>query len=343
MNRTARVAHLAGWWGLAMLVWVSPVWAHVPGDIPIPDDPNVRVVEQLANPSGGRIDYAKVEMAIEAMADPSFNSAAFEAELNRWVAVIRARVPADAPPTQVMEAMGEVLYTPGSWNDQRPFSYDLDDPLGAHSEAKLVSHYLHTRKGNCISMPTLLIILGQRLGLVMTLSQVPQHELARLQDVNGRWFNIEATSPGAPPDSKYINEMHISQRAIQSGIYLRTTTPRETVAAMLDPLMNIYAHTRPPGYLLGLAKLVERIDPKNPEGYLFEANAYFLELGHRYLVHHLTPAVLPPAQRADFEALYEANARIVSRLEAMGWSPPTAAGDAAYLQRVRRYKAEHGG
>jgi Uncharacterized conserved protein len=323
---------------------ISP-WsqAQTPGAVPIPNDPNVRILEQLANPADGRVDYAKVQTTIERAVNPTFDAAAFNAELDRWANMVRARVTKGAPPTDVMTVLGQVIYTPGPWNDNHPFSYDLDDPLGAKYQNKLVSTYLRTRKGNCVSMPTLLIILGQKLGLNMTLSQAPQHEFARLQDVNGRWFNIEATSPGSPPDSKYINEMHVTPLSIQSGIYLRTTTPHETVAAMLEPLEGIYAHTRPPGYLLGLAKLEERIDPKNAGGYVSEANAYFLTLAHRYLVHHLTPEVLPPAQRADFNALYDANTRIMNQVEAMGWAPPTKAGNKEYLERVERYKAEHGG
>lgn len=327
-------------WVIAFLVISSRAWAQSAGFVPIPDDPNVRLLARLANPPNGRVDYAKIQTAIEHAINPAFDAAAFNAELDRWADLVRARVPEGAPPTEVMTALGQVIYTPGPWNDNRPFSYDLDDPLGAKYQNKLVSTYLRTRKGNCVSMPTLLIILGQKLGLNMTLSQAPQHEFARLQDINGRWFNIEATSPGSPPDSKYINEMHVTPLSIQSGIYLRTTTPRETVAAMLGPLEGVYAHTRPPGYLLGLAKLEQRIDPKNAGGYVSEANAYFLTLAHRYLAHHLTPEVLPPAPRADFNALYNANEHIIKQVKAMGWTPPTQAGDKEYLERVNRYKAE---
>ena len=332
------------WLGALAFLAISP-WAqaYLPGGIAVHEDPNLHIIEQLANPLDGHVDYAQVQTAIELVANPKFDAKAFNATLDHWASLVRARVPKDAPPTAVMTALGEVIYTPGPWNDHHPFSYDLDDPFGKVYENKLVSTYLRTRKGNCVSMPTLLIILGQKLGLTMTLSQAPEHEFARLQDVNGRWFNIEATSPGSPPDSKYINEMHITQQQIESGIYLRTTTSHETVAGMLDPLEAVYAHQRTPGDLLGLAMLVVKLDPKNAGGYVNEANAFFLELQHRYLYRHLTPANLRPEQRADFNALFESNTRILKRVEAMGWAPPTPAGDKEYLDRIQRYKAAHGG
>jgi regulator of sirC expression with transglutaminase-like and TPR domain len=313
---------------VACVMTLSPgVWAQTSGTLPLPDDPNVKILEQLANSSDGHVDYAKVEAAIEHMVNPSFDDAAFEAELNRWANIVRARLPEGAPPTQVMTTLGEVIYTPGPWNDHHPFSYDLADQSGLNVQTKLISTYLRTRRGNCVSMSTLLVILGQKLGLDMTLSQAPQHEFVRLRDTNGRWINIEATSPGSAPDDTYIQDLHISPLAIRSGIYLRTTTPRETVAAMISPLESVYAHTRPPAYLLGLAELAEQLDPKNADGIVFEADAYFLQLGHRYLVRHLTPNMLPPTQRSDFNALYNANVRLINQAEAMGWTPPTESGN----------------
>ncbi len=191
-------------WALLM---TPSLWAQSVGPIGIPTDPNVQLIAHFAN---GRVDYAQVQAAIEKMANPAFDTAAFDAALAHWATVIQKRIPAHAKPTQVMEAMGEVLYTPGPWNDQHPFTYDLSDPLAKNNATRFVSAYLRTRKGNCVSMPTLLVILGQKLGLNMTLARAPEHEFARLQDTNGRWFNIEATSPASPPDEKYINELHIS-------------------------------------------------------------------------------------------------------------------------------------
>lgn len=340
---TCRNNVMRGCLAVAMLALSSSLLAQAVGPIGIPPDPNVQRLAQLANPPDGHVDYAQVQEAIERMANPSFDTAAFDAELNHWVTVIQKRLPAHAQPTQVMTAMGEVIYTPGPWNDQHPFSYDLSDPLAKNNGRRFVSTYLRTRKGNCVSMPTLLVILGQKLGLTMTLAQAPGHEFARLQDTNGRWINIEATTPNSWTDDQYIKMLHVTPRSMESGIYMRTLTPRETVSAMLDPLLGVYARTRPSGYLLGLARLTQQLDPMNADGYVMEGNAYFLELSRRYLVHHLRPEKLPPAERDDFNALYQSDNAVMARVEAMGWEPPTAAQDKAYLQRIQRYKTTHGG
>ena len=129
-------------WMVCFMALSPSVWAQISGALPLPDDPNVRILGQLANLPDGHVDYAKVEAAIERMVNPSFDDSAFEAELNRWANIVRARVPKGAPPTQVMTTLGEVIYTPGPWNDDHPFSYDLADQSGLNVQTKLISTYL---------------------------------------------------------------------------------------------------------------------------------------------------------------------------------------------------------
>src|SRR5579875_3885299 len=96
----------------AMCFFVPQVWAQTPGTIPVPDDPNVRVLAHLADAPEGHVDYAQVQTAIEQAINPTFNAKAFNAELEHWTIIVRARVPKDATPTQVMTALGEVIYSP---------------------------------------------------------------------------------------------------------------------------------------------------------------------------------------------------------------------------------------
>jgi hypothetical protein len=78
------------WFWVAVLL-APHAWAQTPGAIPIPDDPNVRVLAQLANPPDGRIDYARVQTAIERAVNPAFNAVAFNAELDHWANIVHDR------------------------------------------------------------------------------------------------------------------------------------------------------------------------------------------------------------------------------------------------------------
>nr|WP_244292546.1 transglutaminase family protein [Xanthomonas hyacinthi] len=162
-----------------------------------------------------------------------------------------------------LDALLVTLYQSGPWNDNRPFRYDLDDPLGKNRTNKLLATYLATRKGNCVSMPILLTILGQRLRLFMTLATAPEHVLVEFVDDESRWLNIEATAGGFKFDSSYERETGITPTAIQNEIYLRPLSPHETVGVMASTLMEHYTAKKQGDALLAVAELALTANPKD--------------------------------------------------------------------------------
>lgn len=74
-GRGRRARRVKRWaWATAFMA-ISP-WAQAqtPGAVPLPNDPNVQVLEQLANAPDGRVDYAKVQIAIERALNPAFDA-----------------------------------------------------------------------------------------------------------------------------------------------------------------------------------------------------------------------------------------------------------------------------
>jgi regulator of sirC expression with transglutaminase-like and TPR domain len=162
----------------------------------------------LPNP---KIDFAEAKLAVDALLDPSTDIAAVRRQIMEWERKARANIPANATVRDTFDALVRTLYEPGHWNDFRPFSYDLDDPLGRKPETKRLATYLASRKGNCVSMPILFVILGQRLGLPVTLALAPRHVLVKFKDeTHQAWRNFEATHGAFKADSA-TNESCTSQ------------------------------------------------------------------------------------------------------------------------------------
>ena len=63
------------------------------------------------------------------------------------------RIAADGSYVDKLKAPRQVIYEAGTWNTNRPFVYDHDDPYGHDLRNKLLATYLDTRRGNCGSMP----------------------------------------------------------------------------------------------------------------------------------------------------------------------------------------------
>lgn len=300
---------------------------------------DLKTIKALVAMPEGQIDLAEAKLAIDHVIDPGIDAEATMAQLDTLASRIRERFPADANRRVKLEVLVTSLAQPGPWNDYRPFSYDLDDPLGKNIRNKLLSTYLATRKGNCVSMPILLVILGQKLGLDMTLATAPEHVLAKFRDDSGEWINIEGTSFGSKHDASYQQEMGITPRAMANHIYLRPLSKRESVVVMMGTLMEFYGKQGLQGHRIAVADLALQVAPKDVQAMLQKGNAYYVLLKQRYLSQYRSLEEVPSAERADFEMLGRNNLAWFAKAEALGWVEPTTVQNASYLQHIQRTKA----
>lgn len=290
-----------------------------------------------------RIDYAEAKLAIDRLIDPETDAVAVRRELDAWTKATDANMPAGADERGRLEALLKTLYEPGPWNEGRPFSYDLSDPMGRKPANKLLATYLATRKGNCVSMPILLVILAQRLDLTLTLATAPAHVLAKFADDRMQtWVNVEATGGGFKYDSSYERDLDISSVALDNGIYLRPLRPRESVGVMASTLMEHYAREKDADALLAVAELALEANPKDTVAMIWKANAHYLQLQQRYVQRYPRVSDIPTAEHTDYLRLSQENLAWFAKAEQLGWAPRTPEQEAKYLATIQREKAQRG-
>jgi regulator of sirC expression with transglutaminase-like and TPR domain len=282
------------------------------------------------------VDLARAKLTIDRLIDPSIDVETTVAQLHALAQAVVARLPAGASRSDQHALLLSTLYEPGPWNDHRPFSYDLENPLGTDIQAKLLSTYLRTRKGNCVSMPILVTLLADRLGLPATLATAPEHVLTKVVDDRGQWLNIEATDGGFKYDSSYERELGISAKAIENGIYLRPLSRREAIGVMLATLMEFYNATGQHERQITVAERALSLNANDVVAMQHLGGANYKLLQERYVSHYPTPAQIPAELRADFERLSRDNLRWYAQAEALGWTVPTPEQRAAYLQQIQR-------
>ncbi len=333
MGKPARRHWIACLFGLCFAAVLAPAWAS---------DPLAALKAQFAL-ADAKVDYATAKLTVDRLIDPGVDTAAIRRELDRWEQAIRTNVPAGANGRQTLDALLKTLYQPGRWNDGKPFSYDLDDPLGKKPVNKRLATYLATRKGNCVSMPILVAILGQRLGLTITLSTAPEHVMAMFaDDTQQAWVYVEATGGGYKRDESYIRDTGISQTALDNEIYLRPLYPRESVGVIASTLMEHYARKGDGDALMAVADLALAANPKDTVAMVWKANAYYLQIQERYRKPYPNAADIPADKVADFQRLSRENLAWFERAEALGWAQKTPEQDAAYLQSIQREKTKRG-
>jgi len=299
-----------------------------------------RLQQQLSQPDE-QIDFAEAKLLVDHLMDPSIDGPAVLRELDSLTQAVRARTSPGLSSRARMDVLLSTLYVPGPWNDHRPFTYDLKDPLGKDWRAKLLSTYLRTRKGNCASMPVLVAIIGQRLGLTVTLATAPQHMLVKFAD-GQTWLNVEATAGGYKWDSSYERDLDISASAIANQIYLRPLNPREAVGAMAAILMEQLNHDRRGDDLLETADMLLAVNPRDTTAMVQKANAYYLQLQDRYIGRYKTIGDIPPSLQEDYRIRSHANLEWFAKAEALGWAPPTDQNTGDYLKSIQHQLPQGG-
>lgn len=329
--------------GLAFLIG-SGASVHaqnvVPADTPLastalPDFREAGAIRKILGQPAERIDLARTKLTIDKMIDPSIDVESNLKTIDAMVARIRAMPEFGASSTSRLSALRRYVYESGAWNDRRAFRYDLDDPLGAKISNKLLPNYLASKKGNCVTMPFLFIILGQRLGIDVTASTAPMHIFVKFRNDAGTWINLEATSSASPARDVWIrSQMPMTDQAIANGLYLQPLTKRETAAMMAATLAEFYLHRREYEKAIAMADVILEHYPKGVETMVLKGASYG-RLIQRFIDRYPSPSQIPANELGYYQYLFQSNSFWYAKAEALGWREETKAEEAKYLERVR--------
>lgn len=271
------------------------------------DDVGISILRQLLEQPEGRIDLGRAKATLDQLVDPTEDLDATLRELDSWAGKVRARIPAGATNAEKTRLLLSTLYEPGPWNDFRPFNYDYSDPYGRNPDNALLSTYFARRQGQCIIMPITVVLLGQKLGLPMTMTTAPYHLIVKYGDEEqGMWTNLDATSGEFHADSGYEAAMRIPPKALENEVYLRPHSQRESVALFaVAVLVPHYLRQQRPDLAIQATQAILETSPKEVNAMLLMSDAYAIDIDRRFRRLYPDPNQIPSERRAEFIAYNE--------------------------------------
>lgn len=307
------------------------------------DFEEVRVIRNILKRPEDKIDLGRTKLIIDRMIDPSIDVASGVRKLDAMAAGVRAMPEYGASSASRLEALRRYVYVSGTWNGHRPFEYDLDDPLGANIKNKLLPTYLSSRKGNCVSMPLLLVILGQRLAIEVTASLVPKHVFVKYRDELGTWINLEATSGANPARDVWVREQSpFTDEALANGLYMQPLTKKETVAVMAGTLGEHLLRQGEYEKAIAVSDLALAYYPKDVAAMLSKATGYGRIARTQFEEKYPSPSRIPADERGYFEYLIHQHRQWVSKAERLGWREETKEDRDKYLWSIKQARARSG-
>ena len=304
MLRILKYSMICVWWGLTAT-------ADVQSD-----------VRELFSRDMGALDFARVKIEVDRMIDPSIDVDAQLAQIDQMVATIRTMLPPNATSWDKVETIRRYIYQEGAWNDGRAFSYDHDDPYGLDVRNKLLSDYIQDRRGNCITMPFLFIILGERLGLDVTPAMAPLHVFVKFTDDHGVTHNLEATSGAYPArDQHYRDLLPITDAAISNGVFLTPLDAEQSVAVIAAVIVEDLIAEGHYHDAMAVADILIEHYPMFTYMMVKKATASYHLLRTEFHEKYLTIEDVPEDQRPYLAYLQRVNQGMFDRAESLGWRP----------------------
>ncbi|MCB1136015.1 MAG: hypothetical protein KDK78_07090 [Chlamydiia bacterium] len=162
----------------------------------------------------------------------------YEALLDLMALQVRARVPENPSPDQLITEINRLLFS-DLWFRFPPHSKYAEDI----DEYTFLTSVLDGRRGVCLGISTLYLCLAQRLGLDLEIVTPPGHIYVRYRDAD-RTINIETTARGVHLDNRIylsVNTRSLQQRELwelpamaffnQAAVHWRDEDPKAAQAA----------------------------------------------------------------------------------------------------------------
>ncbi|MBI3675175.1 MAG: hypothetical protein HY243_00975 [Proteobacteria bacterium] len=305
--------------GIVAVALVNPASAKQPSSHHA-SHPAEILAEVLREPEA-TIDLAKAKLTIDKLIDPKISIDLSLKQIDSMVGMVNRMVGPASSTIHKLAAVRSFIYVAGDWNGHKPFQYDLVDPFGTKLEDKLLPNYMKSRRGNCVSMPVLYIILADRMGVHVTASTAPHHVFVKfIDDASGRTYNLEATSGGLPAnDGWYRKKIPMTDEAIANGVYMKTLSKKETVAVMAETLIEYFMIRKRYRDAIAIADVILNYYPNFADVIAAQGTAYAFLIDAEFKQKYPTPADIPLGLRPTYQEWAQKNALAFERAEALGW------------------------
>jgi formylglycine-generating enzyme required for sulfatase activity/regulator of sirC expression with transglutaminase-like and TPR domain len=214
--------------GIVFILWIG--WILIAGAEAAPA-PGVslqsRIKQQLEQPPQ-TIDLAETLLLISKEWNPALDLDPLRKRMDELTQIARDRLQDNPSPKETVKRLRQLIHQ--EWG----FDYtEFIDPQGFPLKpAELFIHgLLQSKRGYCMNLSLLYLILGDRLNLPLYGVALPNHFFVRYESPEYR-VNIEATEGGAAhPDSFYHSRFGVSPKA---DYFMNRLDKKQTLGAYLS-------------------------------------------------------------------------------------------------------------
>ena len=184
---------------------------------------DVKSIELYEN----KVDVANVALDLAKEFYPELDVEKYLGMIDAIAEQVKTQVRDSKIPSVRIEAINRIIY------EVNGFSYDFSDTKVSRKRNRYLNGLLDTKKGSCITLTLLYVIIGQRLRYPIYPVIVPTHFFVRYIDSKDS-FNVETTKGIIVKNERYIEDFSISRSSIQLSSYMREMSYKEYVSELVS-------------------------------------------------------------------------------------------------------------
>ncbi len=249
---------------ICLLALMAPVQTHAKAIAP----QAMERLEAVATATEADIDLAATLILISEQWQPSLDVEAMRAALDRLTDSVRKKLPADAGAEETARVLGRAIHEEADYR----YTDRVDDEGIPLDPAELFLHGLiASKRGYCMNLSLLYLIVGERLGLPLFGVALPNHFFVRYESPRGR-INIEATEGGAAYDDDFYRRRFGVPPG--NGFFLGNLSKRQTLGAYFSNVGMVYYKNREAKNAIFYLELATRINTRSLEAHNNIGNIY---------------------------------------------------------------------
>ena len=226
---------------------------------------DVKSIELYEN----KVDVASVALNLAREFYPELDVEKYLGMIDTIAEQVKFEVRDSSIPSERVEAINRIIY------EVNGFSYDFSDTKVSRKRNRYLNGLLDTKKGSCITLTLLHVIIGQRLRYPIYPVIVPSHSFVRYID-SGNSINIETTKGIIIKNERYIEDFNIPRSSIKFGHYMSEMSYKEYISELvaINAIDHFYKRN---DYERGLEyiNIVVKLRPIAPESYYTKGKMHF--------------------------------------------------------------------
>ena len=235
--------------------WTAPCYAAA--DPAFPPE-----VEKIFAQPEEKIDFGRAALTLDKLTYSTIDVDAFSSRIDDLAQQVKQITKGRTDPDLAAQALNTVLY------ERAGFHYDFTPRQRLPESDFFLTGLLQTRQGICEPLTELYLAVAQRAGFRVYPVRTPGHVFVRILGPGDEVQDVDPSSGTLTSDAYYIARLHIGAQGIKSGLYMKTITFREMLAAvLLNDALILHPTDDPAKEALSIAYMQKaaELDPLNAE------------------------------------------------------------------------------